>query len=176
MEFVADGNKSSVKVISCEDIDTIKEDILNRFASSFYDDGPESPLSFSESVLDSRSINRKSSLLSANTTNNKKVRKRKVQKKENKIRSERQTIRNERERHRKARLNAGFNVLRKTIVGENDKKSSDDRLTQLQTLKVASQYIANLTKLIKESDHQRWQQESQAHQMGQCYCYSCMDY
>jgi len=175
MEFKVD-NRSPVKVISCDDIDDIKEDILNRFTSSFYED-PESPniLSFSDSVslIDSRSnINRKSV-----TTMKKGGRKRKTQKKENKIRSERQTIRNERERHRKARLNAGFNVLRKTILGESDKKASEDRLTQLQTLKVASQYIANLTKMIKDNDSQRWrQQENQAHQMGQCFCYNCMDY
>lgn len=67
-------------------------------------------------------------------------------------RSPRQVIRNERERGRKARLNAGFRVLRTMIPGYCGSPKKD-KLTQVQVLKMAAKYIYNLTVMLEENDN-----------------------
>lgn len=72
------------------------------------------------------------------------------------VRSEKQVLRNERERCRKARLNTAFNVLRKTlpssITMSNEElyfhRSQEIKYTQLEVLKIASNYISQLTQLL----------------------------
>lgn len=67
-------------------------------------------------------------------------------------RSTRQLRRNERERGRKARLNAAFQVL-KSVVPDNihtTTGSSDRKLTQVEILRLAKNYISNLTELLRQ--------------------------
>lgn len=67
-------------------------------------------------------------------------------------RSTRQLRRNERERGRKARLNAAFQVL-KSVVPDNINAttgSSDRKMTQVEILRLAKNYISNLTELLRQ--------------------------
>lgn len=66
------------------------------------------------------------------------------------VRTTRQIRRNERERGRKARLNAAFQVLR-SVVPSNVNSSggvSERKMTQVEILRLAKNYISNLTELL----------------------------
>ncbi|XP_078383653.1 uncharacterized protein LOC144666163 [Oculina patagonica] len=70
------------------------------------------------------------------------------------VRTTRQIRRNERERGRKARLNAAFQVLR-SVVPSNVNSSggvSERKMTQVEILRLAKNYISNLTELLKEDN------------------------
>ena len=72
------------------------------------------------------------------------------------VRTEKQVLRNERERCRKARLNTAFNILRRTLPSSTSNsneefyfhKPQEIKYTQLEVLKVASNYISQLTQLL----------------------------
>ena len=70
------------------------------------------------------------------------------------VRTTRQIRRNERERGRKARLNAAFQVLR-SVVPSNVNSSggvSERKMTQVEILRLAKNYISNLTELLKDDN------------------------
>ena len=70
------------------------------------------------------------------------------------VRTTRQIRRNERERGRKARLNAAFQVLR-SVVPSNVNSSggvSERKMTQVEILRLAKNYISNLTELLKQDN------------------------
>lgn len=70
-------------------------------------------------------------------------------------RSTRQLRRNERERGRKARLNAAFQVLKSVVpdhiaTSGSPTSSSDRKMTQVEILRLAKNYISNLTELLRQ--------------------------
>lgn len=70
------------------------------------------------------------------------------------VRTTRQIRRNERERGRKARLNAAFQVLRSVVPSGLNKSGtvSERKMTQVEILRLAKNYISNLTELLKEDN------------------------
>lgn len=68
-------------------------------------------------------------------------------------RSTRQLRRNERERGRKARLNAAFQVLKSVVPDNINAGSSDRKLTQVEILRLAKNYISKLTELLKQDNN-----------------------
>ena len=64
----------------------------------------------------------------------------------------RQLRRNERERGRKARLNAAFQVLRSVVPEHLVAGSSDKKMTQVEILRLAKNYIWDLTEMLKSAD------------------------
>lgn len=62
--------------------------------------------------------------------------------------SSRQERRNARERGRKARLNAAFQVLR-SIVPQNMESHEQRKLTQVEILRLAKNYISSLTTILE---------------------------
>lgn len=68
-----------------------------------------------------------------------------------KARSTRQLRRNERERGRKARLNAAFQVLRSVVPNNvSSAESTERKMTQVEILRLAKNYISNLTEILKQ--------------------------
>lgn len=66
----------------------------------------------------------------------------------------RQLRRNERERCRKARLNAAFQVLRSVVPNNiSSTGASERKLTQVEILRLAKNYISNLTELLQDSNN-----------------------
>lgn len=65
----------------------------------------------------------------------------------------RQLRRNERERCRKARLNAAFQVLRSVVPNNISSGASERKMTQVEILRLAKNYISNLTELLKDSNN-----------------------
>lgn len=63
-------------------------------------------------------------------------------------RSPRQVRRNARERGRKARLNAAFQVLR-SMVPKTVESSQERKLTQVEILRLAKNYICSLTSILQ---------------------------
>lgn len=70
------------------------------------------------------------------------------------VRTTRQIRRNERERGRKARLNAAFQVLRSVVPSSLNTSGtvSERKMTQVEILRLAKNYISNLTELLKEDN------------------------
>ena len=73
-------------------------------------------------------------------------------------RSTRQLRRNERERGRKARLNAAFQVLKSVVpdgiaTSGSSSSSSDRKMTQVEILRLAKNYISNLTELLRQDSN-----------------------
>lgn len=70
------------------------------------------------------------------------------------VRTTRQIRRNERERGRKARLNAAFQVLRSVVPSTLNTPGavSERKMTQVEILRLAKNYISNLTELLKEDN------------------------
>ena len=71
------------------------------------------------------------------------------------VRTTRQIRRNERERGRKARLNAAFQVLRSVVPSSSFNSSgtvTERKMTQVEILRLAKNYISNLTELLKEDN------------------------
>lgn len=64
--------------------------------------------------------------------------------------SPRQERRNARERGRKARLNAAFRVLRSIVPHDLD--STQRKLTQVEILRLAKNYISSLTTILQTSN------------------------
>ena len=61
----------------------------------------------------------------------------------------RRKLNRERERKRQARLKGAFNVLRSVIPDYFSGREPGDRLSRIQTLKLAKEYIATLHKLLE---------------------------
>ena len=55
----------------------------------------------------------------------------------------------ERERKRQARLKGAFNVLRSVIPDYFSKREPGDRMSRIQTLRLAKKYIATLHELLE---------------------------
>lgn len=70
------------------------------------------------------------------------------------VRTTRQIRRNERERGRKARLNAAFQVLRSVVPSHVNSTGgvSERKMTQVEILRLAKNYISNLTELLKDDN------------------------
>jgi hypothetical protein len=66
--------------------------------------------------------------------------------------SPRQERRNARERGRKARLNAAFQVLRSMVPRELDSSQEQRKLTQVEILRLAKNYISSLTTILQTND------------------------
>ncbi|XP_068705061.1 basic helix-loop-helix transcription factor amos-like [Montipora capricornis] len=68
------------------------------------------------------------------------------------VRTTRQIRRNERERGRKARLNAAFQVLRSVVPSSVNTSGNDSerKMTQVEILRLAKNYISNLTELLRQ--------------------------
>ena len=63
----------------------------------------------------------------------------------------RRKLNRERERKRQARLKGAFNVLRSVIPDYFSGREPGDRLSRIQTLKLAKEYIATIHKLLEAS-------------------------
>jgi hypothetical protein len=63
--------------------------------------------------------------------------------------SPRQERRNARERGRKARLNAAFQVLRSMVPQDLDSTQEQRKLTQVEILRLAKNYICSLTTVLQ---------------------------
>lgn len=63
--------------------------------------------------------------------------------------SPRQERRNARERGRKARLNAAFQVLRSMVPHNADSDQEQRKLTQVEILRLAKNYICSLTTILQ---------------------------
>jgi hypothetical protein len=71
------------------------------------------------------------------------------------IKRQRRLKANDRERNRMKNLNKMLQLLKSLLPFElNNESSMDDRLTKIETLKMATCYIAQLTQLLKLSDQQ----------------------
>ena len=70
--------------------------------------------------------------------------------------STRQLRRNERERCRKARLNAAFQVLRSVVPNNVSTGTSERKMTQVEILRLAKNYISNLTELLQDNNDYRY--------------------
>ena len=66
--------------------------------------------------------------------------------------SPRQERRNARERGRKARLNAAFQVLRSMVPHDMDSAQEQRKLTQVEILRLAKNYICSLTTILQAND------------------------
>lgn len=64
----------------------------------------------------------------------------------------RQLRRNARERERQGRLNSAFDVLRNVIPDYLSGKGPDGKLTQIETLRLATHYIEALSELLDDND------------------------
>lgn len=64
----------------------------------------------------------------------------------------RQLRRNARERERQGRLNSAFDVLRSVIPDYLSGKGPDGKLTQIETLRLATNYIEALSELLDDND------------------------
>ena len=71
------------------------------------------------------------------------------------VRTTRQIRRNERERGRKARLNAAFQVLRSVVPSTVNSSGTvtERKMTQVEILRLAKNYISNLTELLKQDSN-----------------------
>lgn len=71
------------------------------------------------------------------------------------VRTTRQIRRNERERGRKARLNAAFQVLRSVVPSTVNTSGTvtERKMTQVEILRLAKNYISNLTELLKQDSN-----------------------
>ena len=65
--------------------------------------------------------------------------------------TKRRKLNRERERMRQARLKGAFNVLRSVIPDYFSKREPGDRLSRIQTLRLAKEYIAALQELLETS-------------------------
>ena len=65
--------------------------------------------------------------------------------------TKRRKLNRERERMRQARLKGAFNVLRSVIPDYFSKREPGDRLSRIQTLRIAKEYIAALQELLETS-------------------------
>ena len=63
----------------------------------------------------------------------------------------RRELNRERERMRQTRLNGAFNLLRSVIPDYFSERKPGDRLTRIQTLRLAKKYIATLHELLETS-------------------------
>ena len=70
---------------------------------------------------------------------------------------QRQLRRNERERERQARLNSAFDVLRGAIPSFLAPYKNEQKLTQIETLRLAKYYILSLKELLDEQE--KYQEE-----------------
>lgn len=68
------------------------------------------------------------------------------------IKRQRQLRRNERERERQARLNSAFDVLRGSIPSFLAPYKEDQKLTQIETLRLAKYYIRSLKGMLEECE------------------------
>lgn len=64
----------------------------------------------------------------------------------------RQLRRNARERERQGRLNSAFDVLRSVIPDYLSGKGPEGKLTQIETLRLATHYIEALSELLDDND------------------------
>ena len=67
----------------------------------------------------------------------------------------RQLRRNARERERQGRLNSAFDVLRGVIPDYLSGKGPEGKLTQIETLRLATHYIGALSEMLDEEDTKR---------------------
>ncbi len=68
------------------------------------------------------------------------------------IKRQRQLRRNERERERQGRLNSAFDVLRGSIPSFLAPYKHEQKLTQIETLRLAKYYISSLKGMLDEND------------------------
>lgn len=68
------------------------------------------------------------------------------------VRRYRQLRRNARERERQGRLNNAFDVLRGVIPDYLSGKGQDRKLTQIETLRLATHYIEALSEMLEEDE------------------------
>ena len=68
------------------------------------------------------------------------------------VRRQRQLRRNERERERQARLNSAFDVLRGSIPSFLAPYKDEQKLTQIETLRLAKYYIRSLKGMLEECE------------------------
>lgn len=67
----------------------------------------------------------------------------------------RQLRRNARERERQGRLNSAFDVLRSVIPDYLSGKGPEGKLTQIETLRLATHYIGALSEMLDDEDTKR---------------------
>ena len=70
------------------------------------------------------------------------------------VKRQRQLRRNERERERQARLNSAFDVLRGSIPSFLAPYKEEQKLTQIETLRLAKYYIRSLKGMLEEYDRE----------------------
>lgn len=68
------------------------------------------------------------------------------------VRRHRQLRRNARERERQGRLNSAFDVLRGVIPDYLSGKGPERKLTQIETLRLATHYILALSEMLEEEN------------------------
>ncbi|XP_031556663.1 protein atonal homolog 7-like [Actinia tenebrosa] len=68
------------------------------------------------------------------------------------VRRHRQLRRNARERERQGRLNSAFDVLRGVIPDYLSGKGPERKLTQIETLRLATHYIMALSEMLEEEN------------------------
>ena len=82
------------------------------------------------------------------------------------VKRERQLRRNERERERQARLNSAFDVLRGSIPSFLAPYKHEQKLTQIETLRLAKYYISSLKGMLEDNDEES--SESDGESEGTC--------
>ena len=82
------------------------------------------------------------------------------------LKRQRQLRRNERERERQARLNSAFDVLRGSIPAFLAPYKNEQKLTQIETLRLAKYYISSLKGMLDECDIESGDSESECQDEG----------
>lgn len=82
------------------------------------------------------------------------------------LKRQRQLRRNERERERQARLNSAFDVLRGSIPSFLAPYKNEQKLTQIETLRLAKYYISSLKGMLDECDIESGDSDSECQDEG----------